>query len=60
MSLFDTGPYVLLSIVEPGGPSPSTQTWLAGTTAVGEGYGGFVVTVSPSKATILLMLTVFG
>ena len=38
----ETGPYVLLSIVVPGRPSPSTQICPLGILTSGKGYGGRV------------------
>lgn len=47
-----TGPYKLLSLLclVPSGCSPSTQMCPNGTVARGNGYGLFVITVSPSRA----------
>ena len=59
-SLFDTGPYMLLSRLDPGGPSPSTQTCPVGTKTVDTGYGGLVLMTSPSSATILFTATTSG
>lgn len=59
-SCFETGPYVLLSRLDPGGPSPSTQTWPCGTRTVGSGCGGFVLTTSFSRATTRLTAMTSG
>lgn len=59
-NLFDTGPYVLLSRLDPGGPSPSTHTWPCGIRTVSTGYGALVFTKSPSSAITRFTATTSG